>query len=110
MWRMTVWSPYFDEKTAWFANGWVYDDAYAIYTEQKLVSEHPEWILKDAQGNKLYIPYGCSAGSCPQYAADISNPAYRHYWIENLKGRARPRLPGRVHRRRQHEHAGGQRR
>ena len=85
MWRMTVWSPYFDEKTAWFANGWVYDDAYAIYTEQKLVSEHPEWILKDAQGNRLYIPYGCSAGSCPQYAADISNPGYRHYWIANLE-------------------------
>jgi len=85
MWRMTVWSPYFDEKTAWFPDGWVYDDAYAIYTEEKLASEHPEWILRDASGNKLYIPYGCSGQSCPQYAADISNPAYRHYWIENLK-------------------------
>ncbi len=84
-WRMTVWSPYFDEKTGWFPNGWVYDDAYAIYTGEKLASEHPEWILRDASANKLYIPYGCSGGSCPQYAADISNPAYRHYWIENLK-------------------------
>src|SRR5271165_5484345 len=85
LWRMTVWSPYFDQKTAWFPDGWVYDDAYAIYTEEKLASEHPEWILRDASGNKLYIPYGCSGQSCPQYAADISDPAYRHYWIENLK-------------------------
>ncbi|HME04509.1 MAG TPA: putative glycoside hydrolase [Solirubrobacteraceae bacterium] len=85
LWRMTVWSPYFDQKTAWFPDGWVYDDAYAIYTEEKLASEHPEWILRDASGNKLYIPYGCSGQSCPQYAADISDPGYRHYWIENLK-------------------------
>ena len=85
MWRMTVWSPYFDQKTSWFANGWVYDDAYAIYTESQLATEHPEWILRDAAGDKLYIPYGCSGGSCPQYAADISNLAYRHHWIENLK-------------------------
>jgi hypothetical protein len=25
IWRMTVWAPYFDNKTAWYANGWVYD-------------------------------------------------------------------------------------
>ncbi len=85
MWRMTVFSPYFDEKTSWFPNGWVYDDAYAIYSGEQLVSQHPDWILKDAAGNKLYIPFGCSSGSCPQYAGDISNPAFRQYWIENLK-------------------------
>ena len=85
MWRMTVWSPYFDEKTAWFANGWVYDDAYAIYTERNSSQNTPNGSSRTPQGNRLYIPYGCSAGSCPQYAADISNLAYRHYWIENLK-------------------------
>ena len=85
MWRMTVFSPYFDERTRWFPDGWVYDDAYAIYTESQLASEHPEWILRDASGNKLYIPFGCSGGSCPQYAGDIADPAYRHHWIENLK-------------------------
>ena len=88
MWRMTVWSPYFDSRTSWYPNGWVYDDAYAIYTGEPLASQHPEWILRDAQGNKLYIPWGCSGGSCPQYAADISNPAFRRYWIEDLVARA----------------------
>jgi hypothetical protein len=87
MWRLTVFSPYFDEKTAWYPNGWVYYDAYAIYTGEGLATQHPEWILKDAAGKKLYIPYACSGGSCPQYAADISNSAFRQYWINNLKAR-----------------------
>ena len=84
-WRMIVWSPYFDSKTSWYPNGWVYDDSYAIYRESQLASQHPEWILKDTEGNPLYIQYGCSGGTCPQYAADISNLAYRQYWINNLK-------------------------
>lgn len=87
MWRMTVWSPYFDEKTRWYANGWFYQDAYAIYENSALASEHPEWILRDSAGNKLYIPWGCSNGSCPQYAGDISNPAYRRYWIDEAQAR-----------------------
>jgi len=45
------------------------------------VTQHPEWILKDANGNRLYIPWGCSNGTCPQYAADTSNPGYRQWWI-----------------------------
>lgn len=85
MWRMMVWSPFFDEKTSWYTQGWLYDDAYAIYHESQLAGEHPEWILKDGSGNKLYIPYACSNGSCTQYAGDISNPAYRQYWIAGAK-------------------------
>jgi Hypothetical glycosyl hydrolase family 15 len=85
MWRMLVWSPYFDEKTSWYRQGWMYDDSYAIYRESSLVSQHPEWILRDSSANKLYIPYGCAGGTCPQYAGDISNPAFRHYWIEQAK-------------------------
>jgi len=87
MWRMMVWSPYFDERTSWYGQGWVYDDAYAIYKGSQLASQHPEWILKDSTGNRLYIPYACSGGSCPQYAGDISNPAYRRYWIEEARTR-----------------------
>jgi hypothetical protein len=85
VWRMGVWSPYFDAKTSWYPNGWVYDDSYAIYNGGQLSSQHPEWILKDAHGNPLYIPFGCSGGTCPQYAADITNPDYRQSWINNLK-------------------------
>jgi Hypothetical glycosyl hydrolase family 15 len=86
MWRMIVWSPFFDDKTAWYPQGWMYDDAYAIYPESSLASQHPEWILRDTAGNKLFIPYGCGNGTCPQYAGDISNPAFRHYWIEQARG------------------------
>jgi hypothetical protein len=86
MWRMMVWSPYFDEKTAWYTQGWMYQDAYAIYTESPLATQHPEWILHDSAGNKLFIPFGCSGGTCPQYAGDISNPAFRRYWIEQARG------------------------
>jgi hypothetical protein len=86
IWRMTVWSPYFDNRAAWYANGWVYDDSYAIYRGSSQASAHPEWILRDAAGDPLYIPSGCSGGSCPQYAGDISNPAFRQAWIDELKG------------------------
>src|SRR5439155_17702141 len=44
-----------------------------------------EWILKDSAGNNLYIPWGCSGGTCPQYAGDIGNPAWRQYFIDNAK-------------------------
>jgi Hypothetical glycosyl hydrolase family 15 len=85
MWRMIVWSPFFDNKTSWYPGGWMYDDAYAIYTGSQLAAQHPEWILRDASGNKLYIPFNCSGGTCPQYAGDISNPAFRRYWIEQAR-------------------------
>ena len=32
MWRMVVYSPHFDDKTRWYPNGLVYEDAYAIYS------------------------------------------------------------------------------
>jgi hypothetical protein len=83
MWRMTAWSPYFDSRTSWYPQAWMYDDAYAIYKGSQLATQHPEWIMRDSAGNKLYIPYGCSGGTCSQYAGDISNPAFRHYWIES---------------------------
>jgi hypothetical protein len=85
MWRMTVFSPYFDQKTSWYAQGWMYDDSYAIYKGSQLATQHPEWILKDTAGNKLYIPFGCAGGTCPQYAGDIANPAYRHNWIAEAR-------------------------
>ncbi len=47
--------------------------------------EHPEWVLKDEQGNELYIPWGCSGGTCPQYAADFGNPEFRAHWIQEAR-------------------------
>jgi Hypothetical glycosyl hydrolase family 15 len=84
-WRMEVFSPYFDSRTSWYPNGWVYRDLYSIYNPSSLAQEHPEWIAKDAAGNRLYIPWGCSNGSCPQYAANIASASYRKWWIEGAK-------------------------
>jgi hypothetical protein len=85
IWRMIVYSPYFNNKTRWYPNGWVYDDAYAIYRGSRIAARHPEWILRDSQGRPLYIPFACSHGTCTQYAGDISNPAFRRHWIAEAR-------------------------
>jgi hypothetical protein len=85
LWRMGVFSPYFDSKTSWYKNGWLYKDSYAIYTEEEVANEHPEWVLHGASGEKLYIPWGCSSGTCPQYAGNIANAGFRSWWIEAAK-------------------------
>ena len=78
---MLTYSPYFDSRLRWFGNAWAYKDLYAIYPGSPLAREHPEWILRDARGNSLYIPYACAGGRCPQYAADVGCPAFRARWI-----------------------------
>jgi hypothetical protein len=86
-WRMRVYSPYFDSRLSWFRDGWVYQDAYAIYPSSPLVTSHPEWILRDPAGNRLWIQFACSGGSCTQYAADIGNPQFRAWWIAAAKAK-----------------------
>ena len=83
--RMAVFTPYFDAKTSWYPTSIVYIDLYGIPKESPLVHDHADWILHDAQGRLLYIPWGCAHGTCPQYAGDVANPAFRQWWI----GRAR---------------------
>jgi hypothetical protein len=83
--RAVVVGGYWDSKLSWYPNGWAYMDAYAIYNGSSLASQHPEWILKDSSGRKLYIPFACSGGTCPQYAADIGNPAWRQDYINRCK-------------------------
>ena len=83
--RMKTWAPYFDSRTKWYPNAWAYRDAYAIYRTSSQATAHPEWILKDAKGTKLYIPFGCGGGTCPQYAADIGNPTFRRAWIADAR-------------------------
>jgi hypothetical protein len=84
-WRMRVYSPYFDSRLAWYPEGWVYQDAYAIYPDSAVATAHPEWILRDPAGNKLWIQFACGGGRCTQYAADIGNPAFRAWWIAGAK-------------------------
>ena len=76
-WRALAYPPYFDSRLSWFPDAWAYKDLYAIYTDSALAAVHPEWILRDAVGNALYIPFACSNGTCPQYAGDPGNPDFR---------------------------------
>src|SRR5580698_3164192 len=81
--RMGVFSPYFDADTAWYTKSLFYDDLYAIYPGSEVYDQNPQWILHDQKGNRLYIPWGCSGGTCASFAGDISNPAFRAWWISN---------------------------
>lgn len=90
--RMLVHSPYFDQKTSWYPGALLYYDLYAVYRDNPtagvyIPTEHPEWILRDAAGNPLYIPWGCdaSAHSCPQYAGDVTNAGFRQFWLETAR-------------------------
>ncbi len=83
--RQRVYSPYFDQRSRWFRRGWVYRDLYAIYKGSVLARRRPEWILRDEHGRRLYIPFDCNGSSCPQYAGDIGNPAFRRYWIRRAR-------------------------
>ncbi len=83
--RMLVYSPYFDSRLSWYPDGIVYFDLYAIYVSSTIAAQHGDWVLKDRGGNRLYIPWGCSRGSCPQYAADPSNPDFRKWWINQAQ-------------------------
>jgi hypothetical protein len=89
-WRMRGYAPFFDQHTFSGSPAWTpppthfYRDLYAIYNKpsgEQTIAQHPDWVLRDAAGNDLYIPFDCSGGSCPQYAADVGNRAFRSHWI-----------------------------
>jgi hypothetical protein len=82
-WRMRAYSSFFDSRVSWYRSAWAYKDAYAIYRGEEQGSE--QWILKDGQGRRLYVPFACSGGTCAQYAADIGNPGWRRAWIADAK-------------------------
>lgn len=83
--RMLVYTPYFDTRLAWYPNAWFYQNAYALYPDAAVTRRHPEWILRDRDGRKLYIPWGCKNGTCPAYAANILDPDFRAWWIDEAR-------------------------
>jgi len=83
--RVASFSPYFDPDTDWYPGGMFYQNSYAIYPGSAVLSEHPEWVLHDQNGNMLYIPWNCNGGTCPSYAGDIANPAFRAWWISSAQ-------------------------
>lgn len=92
--RMVVFSPYFDLKLRAYRRGWVYKDLYGMFPDSQVALRHPEWILRGSNGEQLFIPFDCAAGSCPQYAGDITNPAFRRWWIRGAKRLVRRGYPG----------------
>lgn len=94
---MVVFSPYFDSRLSWYPNGLAYIDLYAIYTDtgkDQRSLEHPEWILKDGAGNNLYLDWGCSGGTCPQYAADTGNAEFRQDFVNRVGALLAKGYPG----------------
>lgn len=81
---MVVFSPYWDEKLARFDDVAVYIDLYAVRPHELDVADR--WVLRDARGRRLHIPWGCEGGTCPQYAGDPGDPGFRD-WISERVGR-----------------------
>jgi len=90
-WRMRGYPPYFDQALGWAPPTMFARNLYAIYRDgvpdQQLMAEHPDWVLRDAQGQALYIPSGCGdpEPGCPLFAADVGNPAWRAWWIDGAQ-------------------------
>lgn len=80
---MVVFSPYFDSRLSWFPNGYEYIDMYGVKPSFPRYTSNPEWILEDINGDDLYLDYACSGGTCPQWAGDVGNPAFRADMIAN---------------------------
>lgn len=80
---MMEYSPYFDKKVSSYPGVVIqlYQDSMAVYNPSTTATQNPSWILKTASGANVYLNYGCGGGTCPQFAADVSNPAYRANWI-----------------------------
>ncbi|MDW3219832.1 MAG: putative glycoside hydrolase [Acidimicrobiales bacterium] len=84
---MVVWEPYWDSRLDSYDDVTVYRDAYAIKTntdKDRRSVDHPDWLLRDAAGDPVYIPFACNGG-CPQFAADVGNPAFRDDWIARVQ-------------------------
>jgi len=84
-WRMRTYPPWFDRRTRWYRRAWAYRDLYAIYRGHRTARRRPSWILRDARGRRLYIPFACDGSACPQYAGDITSAAFRRHWIRSAR-------------------------
>ena len=83
--RMLVYSPFFDGYSSWYRNGWEYEDLYGVVRNHPLIQSNPEWILKSAGGNRLYIPFACNPTPCVRYAMDFGNQGFRNWWINKMR-------------------------
>ena len=87
--RMKAYSPWFDGRLGWYPDAWAYQDLYAVYADNREDGTRMPYVLRDGDGRRLYIPWGCDGGGCPQYAADPGNPAFRRLWIADASRKLR---------------------
>lgn len=85
LWRLQTSSPYFDSRLSWMPNAWAYEDLYGIPASSPIVQQHPNWILRDNNGNMMYIPFACWGGGCSQFAGDPGNQDFRNWWIQKTR-------------------------
>ena len=84
-WRMVVFSPYFDGRSAWYPGGWNYRDLYWLAKKPRMSRTERRWILRDRRGRPLYMPWTCDAGRCNLYAGDFTNKSFRRHWIRQAR-------------------------
>ncbi len=85
--RAIVFVPYWDSRLESFSDVWAYRNSYGISTDTASDArsvDHPEWVLRDADGDPVYIPFGCGGG-CAHFAGDVGNPAYRADFVEQVR-------------------------
>ena len=51
-------------------------------------------VLRDGAGRRLYVPFDCARGRCPQYAADIADPRWRAHLNRRVRRAMRHRYRG----------------
>lgn len=93
---MVVWEPYWDSRLDEFNRVFVSRNAYSIKVDTSRDPrsiEHPDWILRDADGDPVYIPFDCTS-RCPQYAADVGNPEFRQAMLDDIATLVRRGYPG----------------
>jgi len=97
--RALVFSPYWDSRLSWYPRGNEYIDAMAVKPEWLTAPRSDpdpaslDWVFRDAAGNPVYIDFGCSP-TCPQYAADVSNPAFQAWWLDWVSEKVALGYPG----------------
>jgi alpha-tubulin suppressor-like RCC1 family protein len=80
--------PYWDSRIDDYSELYAYRQSYGINTDPTKDDRsvtNPEWVLKTANGDPVYIPFGCTPAPCPIYAGDIGNPAMRADMIARLQ-------------------------
>jgi hypothetical protein len=93
---MVVWEPYWDSRLDDFDHVFVSRNAYSIKVDTSddgRSVEHQDWILKDADGDAVHIPFDCD-DTCPHYAADIGNLEFRQAMLDDIAALVRTGYPG----------------